>query len=99
MPKIEPFQVIQAVEDYVRSELADAANYDNRQPLDESGIWSLHDLAAQVYALGHADGAAAESARMSGRRDREREAAREEAKRRLADGVSAPEKLLGGDDA
>ena len=27
---------------YVERELADAAKFENRQPLDESGIWSLH---------------------------------------------------------
>lgn len=54
--RISPAAVVQAVEDYVESELSDAARYDNREPLDESGIWSLHRLAAVIYAIGWADG-------------------------------------------
>jgi hypothetical protein len=36
--------------------LADARNYENRSPLDDSGVWDLHRLAAQIYALGFDDG-------------------------------------------
>lgn len=77
-PKIEPAAVITAVEDYVRRELDDAARYDNRTPLDETGIYDLHLLAARVYALGYSDGEVAESGRGGARLTRAREAARKE---------------------
>lgn len=60
---IEPLAVVQHVEQYVDRELQDAEKYDNRDLLDESGIWSLHELAAKIYAQGYADGQAAESER------------------------------------
>lgn len=49
---VEPFAVAQMVETYVDSELRDAAKYTNREPLDDSGVYGLHDLAARIYALG-----------------------------------------------
>jgi hypothetical protein len=61
--RIEPPDVVQAVERYVDSELRDAAQYENSAPLDEDGVWSLHTLAAEVYALGYQDGERAESER------------------------------------
>lgn len=62
--RISPASVVQAAEDYVESELTDAARYDNRTPLDESGIWSLHRLAAAIYAIGWADGERASVTRL-----------------------------------
>lgn len=53
---IEPPEVADRVEEYVRSELADAERFDNRDPLDESGVWSLHRLAATIYAYGWRQG-------------------------------------------
>lgn len=61
--RIEPSEVVRAVEAYVGKELSDARQYSNREPLDESGIWSLHRLAAEVYAMGYAAGEMAESER------------------------------------
>ena len=58
-----PTEVIRAVEEYVYSELSDAEKYDNSSPLDESGIWSLHRLAACIYQMGFAAGELAESER------------------------------------
>lgn len=49
-------QVVQLVDDYANRELEQARRYDNRQPLDESGIYSLQMLAAKIYALGYNDG-------------------------------------------
>lgn len=51
--RIEPSEVVMAVEMYVEGELRDEEKYDNRKPLDESGIYGLHLLAAKVYALGY----------------------------------------------
>lgn len=59
----EPATVASMVEQYVYGELADAEKYDNRTPLDESGIYSLHRLAAEIYAVGWRDGDAAGSER------------------------------------
>ncbi len=56
-------QVAQAVEEYVDSELSDAAKYENRTPLDESGIRSLHRLAARIYQMGYDAGERVESER------------------------------------
>lgn len=68
---IEPTEVIQLVEHYVDRELRDAEQYTNRTPLDESGVWSLHQLARDVYARGVQDGVRQEGERA--RRDRVRE--------------------------
>ncbi|MCR1785322.1 hypothetical protein KVF89_22470 [Nocardioides carbamazepini] len=70
----EPYAVSQLVEQYVSTELADAAQYSNRTPLDESGIWSLHALAAEVYALGWREGALVADDRESRAARRHREA-------------------------
>lgn len=72
-PRILPRALIEAVERYVERELDDAAKYDNRHPLDESGIWSLHALAAKVYAVGWGDGEAAEQERARAERRRAKE--------------------------
>lgn len=73
-PRILPSSLVVAVDGYVERELRDAAQYDNRQPLDESGVWSLHTLAAKCYAAGWADGEAAEGERARAARLRQREA-------------------------
>jgi hypothetical protein len=72
-PRILPRPLIEAVDRYVERELEDAAKYENSQPLDESGIWSLHTLAAKIYAAGWGDGEAAERERASAARRRERD--------------------------
>lgn len=74
---IEPQQVIQLVEDYVRKELDSAERYENSTPLDSSGVWSLHQLARDVYALGVKDGTQQEAARGRGERQWERDRQRE----------------------
>ena len=48
---IEPAEIVQLVEGYVGKELRDAEQYDNRTPLDSSGVYSLHLLAAEIYAV------------------------------------------------
>jgi hypothetical protein len=72
-PRIEPPEVVQLVESYAEKELADARKYENSTPLDESGIWSLHRLAAAIYALGYEAGERTEAARNQGARYRHRE--------------------------
>ncbi len=58
MTVIEPADVAHLVDLYVDSELRDEAKYDNRTPLDGSGVFSLHRIAAEIYALGYRDGVA-----------------------------------------
>lgn len=62
--------MVDAVEAYVREELRDAAKYDNSTPLDESGVWSLHALAAHIYALGFEAGERAEDRKSRARAER-----------------------------
>ncbi len=73
-PRIEPQAVIDLVEQYIDKELHDAERYVNRSPFGDSGCWSLHRLAADIYAQGYADGEQAQGVR--GRREalRQREA-------------------------
>lgn len=73
--RIEPREVVAAVEAYVSSELSDASRYTNRSLLDESGVWSLHRLAADVYALGWEAGERAQAERDNQQRRRDRERA------------------------
>lgn len=65
-----PRAVAEAVERYVADELADEQKYENRSPLDESGIWALHALAARVYEIGFNAGREAEEVRARGRHRR-----------------------------
>ncbi len=68
--------VVQAVEEYVYSELSDADKYENRSPLDGSGIWSLHRLASRIYAMGFDAGERIEAERSRGEMQRMRDATR-----------------------
>lgn len=52
----EPAEVAQMVEQYVDKAHSDAAKYDNSTPLDSGGVYSLHMLAADIYAMGWAAG-------------------------------------------
>jgi hypothetical protein len=70
---VEPVTVVEAVEDYVTSELRDQAKYENRHPLDESGIYSLHVLATGIYTQGWIDGCRAANARSHAQRMRDTE--------------------------
>jgi hypothetical protein len=53
---IEPLPVVHLIEEYLSHELAQCQQFENRTPLDDSGIWSLHRLAAEIYGLGFNDG-------------------------------------------
>ena len=74
--RIEPPDVVRVVEDYINSELDQASKYDNRAPLDESGCWTLHSVAAQIYALGFDAGETTQMERERGQRQRDRAATR-----------------------
>lgn len=92
LPRIETPAVVGAVEMYVSDELRKATQYDNRTPLDESGIYSLHLLAAHVYAMGYDDGERAALLRA----DRERQ--REQMRRRQEGADHAKPGETNGDD-
>lgn len=74
-PQIETEPVANLVERYVETELSNAAKFDNCTPLDEAGIYGLHLLAAEIYALGFDAGERVADARRRGRESRKREAA------------------------
>jgi|GEM_PF-2229239 len=74
--KVEPFAVAQMVERYVESEIRDAEKFSNRDVLDDSGVYGLHQLAADVYALGFNEGVTTEGWRQLEARRRAREITR-----------------------
>lgn len=53
---VEPQAIADLVEDFVNDEHEDDRKYTNRAPLDSSGVWTLHQLAAEIYAIGFNDG-------------------------------------------
>lgn len=67
---VVPREVAEAVERYVERELADQGKYENRSPLDESGVYELHLLAAKIYARGFDDGDRVSEVRARGREAR-----------------------------
>lgn len=50
------YEIVDEVDQYIYRELSDSLKYQNRSLLDESGIASLHQLVAKVYAQGFHDG-------------------------------------------
>lgn len=68
---VVPREVVEAVEWYVGKALASAREYENSSPLDESGVWDLHRLAAKIYAAGFDDGDRVAEVRARGREARE----------------------------
>jgi len=72
---VEPNKIVDLVEGFVNDEYSDDSKYENRTPLDESGIWSLHQLAAEIYAAGFAEGVRTEEARQRGKCERKFDAA------------------------
>ena len=67
---VEPRAIVDLVEGFVNDEHNDDRKYTNRTPLDESGVWSLHQLAAEIYADGFAEGVRTEEGRQRGKRER-----------------------------
>lgn len=53
--RIEPTEVVRLVETYVESELSDIQKYSNRTAFDRSGVFGLHAVAAEIYAVAWAD--------------------------------------------
>lgn len=67
-----PQTVAEAVERYVEAELDAADKYENRTPLDGSGVYALHRLVAEAYGAGFEAGHGVASVEQRGRRARER---------------------------
>lgn len=67
-----PSNIPQMVDQYVLDELEQEQKYSNRSPLDESGIFSLHQLAARIYQCGYEDGARSEATKFCAERKREK---------------------------
>lgn len=72
---VEPFAVAQIVETFVDGEHRAAVQYSNRSPLDDSGVFDLHTLAARIYALGFNEGATVEGWRKHEAHNRARDIA------------------------
>lgn len=64
----EPVEVAELVERFVTNEHDGAQRF--RSPLDDSGVYDLHTIAARIYAMGHEDGLRLANARRRGARDR-----------------------------
>lgn len=70
---IEPADVVRMIDQYVEEEYTQAGTYDNKGVLDEDGIYNLHTLAAEIFALGYEAGRASEAIRNQAKRQRERD--------------------------
>lgn len=71
--KYEPPEAIFAVHEWLDEEIRNIAK-DSRAPYDRDAAMSLHALAADLYALGVADGVAQERGRASAQRLRDNDA-------------------------
>ena len=73
---VEPKAIAELVESFVNDEHEDARKYSNRTLLDESAVWTLHQLAADIYAAGFDAGSRTVEARERGTRQRKLDADR-----------------------
>lgn len=73
---VEPFEVARLVDQYADDQHLAASKYTNSEPLDESGIYTLHNVAARIYALGFKEGQQVQNWRDSAERSRKQDAER-----------------------
>jgi len=73
---VEPKAVADLVEAFINDEHEDARKYSNRTLLDSSSAWTLHQLAADIYAAGFEEGLRTSEARERGTRERKFDADR-----------------------
>jgi hypothetical protein len=93
-------EITQMVDDFIDREHCDAAKYTNRTPLDDSGAFSLHQLAADIYALGFSEGQRVEMFRKMQEHQRAKDRAAAEMKARAqAAGREAAKKAGAPSDA
>jgi hypothetical protein len=67
---VEPKAIADLVESFINDEHEDARKYSNRTLLDSSSAWTLHQLAADIYAAGFEEGLRTSEARERGTRQR-----------------------------
>lgn len=67
---VEPKEIAALIEAFVSDEHASVRKYENRELLDESSVWTLHQLAADIYEAGFDEGTRTHEARERGRRQR-----------------------------
>jgi|GEM_PF-7098063 len=58
-----PAEISNLIDQFADTEHRNARKYSNSEPLDESGIYDLHQVAARIYATGFDDGRRVESER------------------------------------
>ena len=73
---VEPKAIAELVETFINDEHEDARKYSNRTLLDSSSAWTLHQLAADIYAAGFEEGMRTSEARERGARERQFDADR-----------------------
>lgn len=72
-PRVEPSDVVEAVEQWITHALNASAKYSNHELLGADDAFTLHRLAAEVYAIGWEHGERAEARRQSAQRYRDRD--------------------------
>ncbi|QPZ39715.1 hypothetical protein [Paramicrobacterium chengjingii] len=75
-PTPVPIEVVEIIDRFIEREHDAARKFTNREVLDESGAYSLHEAASSVYARAYHDGRMAERARTNGERQRARDTER-----------------------
>jgi len=68
---VEPKAIAELVESFINDEHEDARKYSNRTLLDSLSAWTLHQLAADIYAAGFEEGMRTSEARERGTRQRD----------------------------
>lgn len=77
----EPANVAQQVDSWVSDQFRNARKWENSELLDDNGTFTLHRLAASIYAQGHAAGEQVERNRANEQLRRELDRQSEEATR------------------
>lgn len=73
---VEPKAIADLIESFINDEHEDARKYSNRTLLDSSSAWTLHQLAADIYAAGFEEGLRTSEVRERGARERKFDADR-----------------------
>lgn len=92
-PTIEPEDIVREVNQYIESSHRSARESSNVTLLDSGQVFSLHRLAASIYAQGYRAGERSEAARHDGERQREFDQRRID--RQIIDVVRSVLKTLG----
>lgn len=71
---VEPREIVDMVDRWIDGEISSALRWDNKELLDEDGAYTLHRLAAGIYAAGWTGGSSATQERLWAQRRRDRKA-------------------------